>query len=250
MFSAAKWCPLASPAIVALGNSWIIINTGGGPTDDKPTVTLTAPDPDTISSFLNIRVANIQEVYEDWSSKRAQLLIPNKWREMSEQRAKSALITGASTGLGKDLARQLAQREDFDWIYLGCRTPAKAERAMNELQQVTGRSIFEVVLIDLSDMASVRAAVPAITRPFNAVVMNAAGTGGPTPGALVQDGGCPSEWARPWSCERASQSSARGGAPRGSSGRDRETCSRGALSPRMTRAGRTPGRGHLACPSL
>jgi catechol 2,3-dioxygenase-like lactoylglutathione lyase family enzyme len=28
------------PSIVALANSWIIINTGGGPTDDKPGVTL------------------------------------------------------------------------------------------------------------------------------------------------------------------------------------------------------------------
>ncbi len=43
----------SEPAIVALANSWIIMNTGGGPTDDKPTVTLTAPDPNTISSFLN-----------------------------------------------------------------------------------------------------------------------------------------------------------------------------------------------------
>ena len=48
------------PAIVQLANSWIVMNTGGGPTDDKPSVTLAAPDPDTVSSFLNIRVANIQ----------------------------------------------------------------------------------------------------------------------------------------------------------------------------------------------
>lgn len=65
-----------SPAVVALANSWIIINTGGGPTDDKPTVTLTAPDPSTTSAFLNIRVANIQEVYEDWSAKGAKFLTP------------------------------------------------------------------------------------------------------------------------------------------------------------------------------
>jgi hypothetical protein len=31
-------------------------------------------DPNTISSFLNIRVANIQEVYDDWSSKGAKFL--------------------------------------------------------------------------------------------------------------------------------------------------------------------------------
>jgi catechol 2,3-dioxygenase-like lactoylglutathione lyase family enzyme len=35
------------PPFVALANSWIIINVGGGPTDDKPTVTLETPlDPD------------------------------------------------------------------------------------------------------------------------------------------------------------------------------------------------------------
>jgi catechol 2,3-dioxygenase-like lactoylglutathione lyase family enzyme len=44
------------PSFVALANSWIIINVGGGPTDDKPTVTLeTPPDPNRVSSFLNIR---------------------------------------------------------------------------------------------------------------------------------------------------------------------------------------------------
>ena len=64
-----------SPAVVAFANSWIIMNTGGGPTDDKPTVTLTT-DPNTTSSFLNIRVANIQEIYEDWSAKGAQFLTP------------------------------------------------------------------------------------------------------------------------------------------------------------------------------
>jgi catechol 2,3-dioxygenase-like lactoylglutathione lyase family enzyme len=65
-----------SPAVVALANSWIIMNAGGGPTDDKPGVTLTAPEPNTTSSFLNIRVANIQEIYDDWSHKGAQFLTP------------------------------------------------------------------------------------------------------------------------------------------------------------------------------
>ena len=56
---------------VALANSWIIINVGGGPTDDKPTVTLeTQPDPDRVSSFL-IRVADIQTVYARWSARGA-----------------------------------------------------------------------------------------------------------------------------------------------------------------------------------
>jgi catechol 2,3-dioxygenase-like lactoylglutathione lyase family enzyme len=67
---------------VALANSWIIINVGGGPTDDKPTVTLeTPPDPDRVSSFLNIRVADIHAVYAQWSSRGAQFLTPPKQHE-------------------------------------------------------------------------------------------------------------------------------------------------------------------------
>ena len=67
---------------VALANSWIIINVGGGPTDDKPTVTLETPsDPDRVSSFLNIRVADIQAVYAQWSARGAQFLTPPKQHE-------------------------------------------------------------------------------------------------------------------------------------------------------------------------
>jgi catechol 2,3-dioxygenase-like lactoylglutathione lyase family enzyme len=65
------------PSMVALANGWIIINAGGGPTEDKPTVTLeTPPDPDRTSSFLNIRVADIQAVYEHWSGRGAEFLTP------------------------------------------------------------------------------------------------------------------------------------------------------------------------------
>ncbi len=40
---------------VALSNSWIIINVGGGPTDDKPSVTLQTPrDPDSGSAASSI----------------------------------------------------------------------------------------------------------------------------------------------------------------------------------------------------
>ena len=64
---------------VALSNSWIIINVGGGPTDDKPTVTLETPsDPGRVSSFLNIRVKDIQAVYAEWSARGAQFLTPPK----------------------------------------------------------------------------------------------------------------------------------------------------------------------------
>jgi catechol 2,3-dioxygenase-like lactoylglutathione lyase family enzyme len=67
------------PSFVALANGWIIINAGGGPTDDKPTVTLqTPPDPNRVSSFLNIRVADIHAVYSEWSARGADFLTPPK----------------------------------------------------------------------------------------------------------------------------------------------------------------------------
>ena len=65
------------PAIVKLANTWIIINPGGGLTDDKPTVVLDVPDdPDRVSAFLNIRVADIAQVYDEWSAKGATFLTP------------------------------------------------------------------------------------------------------------------------------------------------------------------------------
>jgi catechol 2,3-dioxygenase-like lactoylglutathione lyase family enzyme len=70
------------PTYVALANSWIIINVGGGPTDDKPAVTLETPrDPDLASSFLNIRVSDIHAVYAEWSARGAEFLTPPKQHE-------------------------------------------------------------------------------------------------------------------------------------------------------------------------
>jgi catechol 2,3-dioxygenase-like lactoylglutathione lyase family enzyme len=67
------------PSIVALANGWIIMNVGGGPTVDKPTVILeTPPDPERTSSFLNIRVADIEAVHAEWSARGAEFLTPPK----------------------------------------------------------------------------------------------------------------------------------------------------------------------------
>ncbi len=67
------------PSYVRLANSWIIINVGGGPTDDKPTVTLeTPPDPDRTSSFMNLRVSDAEAAYAEWSARGAEFLTPPK----------------------------------------------------------------------------------------------------------------------------------------------------------------------------
>ena len=48
------------PVIMRVANTWLILNVGGGPTDDKPTVTLSTPsNPDHASAFMNVRVADV-----------------------------------------------------------------------------------------------------------------------------------------------------------------------------------------------
>ena len=67
------------PVMMRVANSWLILNEGGGPTDDKPTVTLETPrDPNRTSAFLNVRVGNIQKIYEEWSAKGAEFLTEPK----------------------------------------------------------------------------------------------------------------------------------------------------------------------------
>jgi catechol 2,3-dioxygenase-like lactoylglutathione lyase family enzyme len=64
-----------NPCYIKLANSWIILNSGGGPTPDKPAVFLEPPrDPNTVNSFLNLRVADIWACYHEWKAKGAQFL--------------------------------------------------------------------------------------------------------------------------------------------------------------------------------
>ena len=65
------------PCIIKLSNSWLIMNPGGGPTPDKPNISVVNYEPgDTVSSFMNLRVADIQACYEQWSAKGAEFVTP------------------------------------------------------------------------------------------------------------------------------------------------------------------------------
>ena len=68
-----------APPYIKIANTWLILNVGGGPTPDKPTVTLrTPPNPDEVCSFMNIRVADIHACYELWRSRGATFLTEPK----------------------------------------------------------------------------------------------------------------------------------------------------------------------------
>ncbi len=68
-----------APGYLQIANAWLIVNVGGGPTPDKPSVTLSVPpDPDHVSSFMNIRVADIQACYRQWKSRGAEFITEPK----------------------------------------------------------------------------------------------------------------------------------------------------------------------------
>ena len=92
---------------------------------------------------------------------------------MSTLPGKTVLITGANVGIGKEVARQLALRPEIAHIYLACRNQDRATAAKAELEAVTGRHIFDIVLMDVADLGSVRVGLAAINGSLDALVMNA-----------------------------------------------------------------------------
>ena len=89
-----------------------------------------------------------------------------------------AVITGANSGIGKECARLLAMRAGsaaLTTVVLACRNETKAQEAKHDLEQLTGRSIFHVVLMDVADPASVRAAIPLLPPSIDLLIMNAGG---------------------------------------------------------------------------
>jgi catechol 2,3-dioxygenase-like lactoylglutathione lyase family enzyme len=63
-----------APGYIQIANAWLIVNVGGGPTPEKPSVTLSVPDPDRMSGFMNIRIADIQACYELWKGRGAEFI--------------------------------------------------------------------------------------------------------------------------------------------------------------------------------
>jgi hypothetical protein len=82
---------------IQIGNSWLIVNVGGGPTPDKPSVTLSVPaDPDKVSSFLNIRVATFRPA-TNYGKVEEQSSSPSRSPSMARFAATSAILTVTSS---------------------------------------------------------------------------------------------------------------------------------------------------------
>jgi catechol 2,3-dioxygenase-like lactoylglutathione lyase family enzyme len=75
----AKVLREGQPTLLRLGNIWLTINGGGGPTDDKPEVVASPPrDQNVLSIFLNLRVTDIRRYFDLWSSRGAKFITEPK----------------------------------------------------------------------------------------------------------------------------------------------------------------------------
>src|ERR1700739_3318436 len=100
----------------------------------------------------------------------------------------SILTTGPNIGLGKETARQLAMKRETKKVILFCRNQAKAEAAKKDLEEKTGKKIFEIIIGDVADANSVRKAVEKIKEPLDAIILNAGGMGGKPAGKKTPSG--------------------------------------------------------------
>jgi lactoylglutathione lyase len=67
------------PCVLRFANGYIVINDEGGPTDDKPEVQARAPaDSTVLGSALNIRVADVHAVYDQWRARGGEFLTEPK----------------------------------------------------------------------------------------------------------------------------------------------------------------------------
>lgn len=90
---------------------------------------------------------------------------------------KIVLITGANCGLGKATALDLAARGAR--VILACRNKEKAEIAAEEIKSATGNQDVSIVILDLSDLDSVKAAAENVIKTYDRldVLINNAGIG-------------------------------------------------------------------------
>ena len=88
---------------------------------------------------------------------------------------RSALVTGANSGLGFEAARQLAEL-GYGSVVLACRTQEKADAARTELVDATGVDPFSTLAVDVAEIRSSEAAAAELAARgdrFDSVLLNA-----------------------------------------------------------------------------
>ena len=103
--------------------------------------------------------------------------------DIPDQHGRTALVTGANSGIGYHIAEELAHRGAT--VLMGCRDRGRAEKARDRMAKAAPGASIDIVELDLADIASVRAAATSIEKldllVNNAGIMwvpHALGTGG------------------------------------------------------------------------
>jgi hypothetical protein len=114
--------------------------------------------PEQITASLNAQLA-----YDPIRATRSNTpVIHWKPSDIPDLADKIAIVTGANRGLGYEAARMLA--ENGAAVILAVRTPAKGEQAAAAIRQDTPGAALDVMPLDLSDLATVRAFAEAFQK--------------------------------------------------------------------------------------
>ena len=81
------------------------------------------------------------------------------------QKGKIAIVTGANSGLGKEITIGLAKKEIK--VIMACRNQSKAESAKAEVLSQVNSADIEIMLLDLNSLNSVRNFVTAFGENYN-----------------------------------------------------------------------------------
>lgn len=97
------------------------------------------------------------------------LTIPENWNasQMPDLTGKRFLITGATSGIGLAAATELARRNAN--VVITARSVEKARDAIKKI----GPGLVDYILMDLTDLESVKRAAARVDRAFDVVVLNA-----------------------------------------------------------------------------
>jgi NAD(P)-dependent dehydrogenase (short-subunit alcohol dehydrogenase family) len=101
--------------------------------------------------------------------------------------AKTCIVTGANTGIGKEIAQAFARMGAH--VVLACRNEDKARRAVEDIKQATGSDSLDIALVDLSRQSDIRRFADEILDRYERidVLVNNAGVW-PTEKTVTEDG--------------------------------------------------------------
>lgn len=97
------------------------------------------------------------------------LVIPKNWSaaDIPDLTGKKFLITGATSGIGLAAATQLARKNAH--VYITARSVEKARQAIKQI----GPGLVDYLLMDLTELESVKKAATRVDREFDGVILNA-----------------------------------------------------------------------------